>query len=48
MIIVSLSMGTHGLRFLPNFFANLRFFFDIINIINDDITSGVFLSFSAL
>ena len=30
---MSLSMGTHDLRFLRNFFANLRFF-DIINIIN--------------
>ena len=37
-------MGTHDLRFLRNFFANLRFF-DIINIINDGIISGVFLSF---
>ena len=34
----------HDLRFLRNFFANLRVFFGIINIINDDIISGV-LSF---
>ena len=45
---MSLSMGTHDLRFLHNIFANLRFFFDVINIINDDIISGVLLSFSAL
>ena len=48
-------MGTHGLRFLRDFFANLgffledlRFFNDVINIINDYIISGLFLSFSAL
>ena len=43
-------MGTHDLRFLRNYFANLRFFYTIntINTINDDIISGVFLLFSAL
>ena len=37
--ILSLSMGTHDLRFLRNFLANLRGFFYINIIINDDIIS---------
>ena len=42
--ILSLSMGTHDLRFLRHVFCKSSCFFDIINTINDDIISGVFLS----
>ena len=37
-------MGTHDLRFLRNFFCKSSCFFGI-NIINDDIISGVFSPF---
>ena len=45
-------MGTHGLRFLRDFFGESSFFLgrssffnDVINVINEYINSGLFLSF---